>query len=59
MGKYLYQVVMINGRIVEFEADMVFSDEDKHRFCYEGKIVAEFERKNIAGYIAAEIEEDD
>lgn len=59
MGKYLYQVVMINGRIVEFEADMVFSDEDKHRFYYDEKIVAEFERKNIAGYVEAEIEEDD
>lgn len=59
MGKYLYQVVMINGKIVEFEADMVDSDEDKYRFWYDEKEVAEFERKNIAGYVEAEIEEDD
>lgn len=59
MGKYLYQVVTINGRIVQFEADMVESDEERHRFWYDTEVVAEFERKNIAGYIAAEIEEDD
>ena len=53
MGSYLYQVVTINGRIVQFEAEMVESDEEKHQFWYDGEIVAEFERKNIAGYIAA------
>lgn len=56
MEMYLYQVVMINGKMVAFEAEEVESDSDKHVFYVDGEVVGEFERRNIAGYIAAEME---
>ena len=55
MGVYLYQVVTINGKIIAFEADEVDSDDDRHTFLVGGEVVAEFERKNIAGYFTVEI----
>lgn len=58
MGAYLYQVVTINGKIIAFEADEVESDVERHIFLIGGEVVAEFERKNIAGYFTLEIEDD-
>ena len=58
----LYMIVTINGKQLSFYADEVDSDESTHRFLEDGEIVSEFERKNIAGYIAFEekdVEEDD
>lgn len=59
MGTYLYQVVTINGKIIAFEADEVDSENDRHIFLFGGEVVAEFERRNIAGYFATEILEDE
>lgn len=54
----MYQVVTINGKIIAFEADEVESDVERHIFLIGGEVVAEFERKNIAGYFTLEIEDD-
>lgn len=50
-------IVTINGKNISFYADEVDSDESAHRFLEDGEIVSEFERKNIAGYIAFEEED--
>lgn len=55
----LYQIVMINARIVGFEADEVETNENAYIFTVGDEVVAEFERKNIAGYVANEIENED
>ena len=56
---YLYQVVMINGRVIEYEAERVESDDDRHVFYIGDEVVGEFERKNIAGYYQFEEEEEE
>ena len=48
----LYQVVFINGRIVEFFADSHEFEDGIYTFYFEGDVVAEFKRDNIAGYVA-------
>lgn len=53
----LYLIVTINGKQLAFYADEVESDGNTHRFLEGGEIVSEFERKNIAGYIAFDEEE--
>lgn len=55
----LFAVVMINGKMVVFEAEEVETIEDRYVFTSDGEIVAEFERKNIAGYFKEEIIEED
>lgn len=55
----LYQIVMINARIVEFEADEVETNENAYIFTVGDEVVAEFERKNIAGYVSSEIESEE
>lgn len=57
MGQLLYRVVMINARILEFEADEVECEEGIYKFYCEGELVAEFKRDNIAGYFVSEIDE--
>ena len=59
MGEYLYQILLINGKTAEFEADQVISDDERHTFMVDGEVVGEFERKNIAGYFETPIEEID
>ena len=52
-----YQIVMINGRGVAFEADEVGEDDGTYKFYLNEELVAEFEKKNIAGYVA--LDDDD
>lgn len=59
MARLLYLVVMINGKNISFYADSVDSDESTHRFSFDGEVVAEFERRNIAGYVSVEEEEEE
>lgn len=59
MGILLFAVVMINGKMVAFEADEVETTEEKYLFLSDGEIIGEFERKNIAGYFMEEVIEDD
>lgn len=59
MGKLLFQIFTINGKEIDFHADSVESDETTHRFLVDRWIMAEFERKNIAGYSASEDENED
>ena len=54
----LFQVVMLNGRAAEFVADEVEVNEEEYIFTIGGDVVAEFERRNIAGYISGEEGED-
>lgn len=53
----IYEILSINGKIIVFYADEVVSDEDRHVFYLDGEIIGEFERKNIAGYVAQPFEE--
>lgn len=55
----LYAVLMINGKMVVFEADGVETTEEKYIFLADGEVRGEFERKNIAGYFVEEVVEDD
>lgn len=59
MGMLLFAVVMINGKMVVFEADEVETTEEKYIFIMGEETIGEFERKNIAGYFTAEVIEDD
>lgn len=47
-----YLIVMINGRCVSFEADEVGEEDGTYKFYLDEELVAEFDKKNIAGYIA-------
>jgi len=54
-----YDIFFINGKVAEFEADFVVSDGQSHIFSRDGETIAEFERKNIAGYVTSEGDEED
>ena len=55
-----FQIIMINGRIIEFEADEVQDYGDGFlRFLYEGEVIGEFKKDNVAGYLAVRELEDD
>lgn len=57
-----YQIIMINGRIIEFDADAVEDNMGFITFYLEGEAIGEFKKDNIAGYLAVgtiEGEEDD
>ena len=56
----VYHVVMLSGRFIAFGADKVEVDDDSYRF-YDAYdcVVAEFDRKSIAGYIVFDEEEED
>ena len=55
-----FQIIMINGRIIEFAADEVQDYGDGFlRFLCEGEVIGEFKKDNIAGYIAVGEFEDD
>ena len=48
-----FQIIMTNGRIIEFAADEVQDYGDGFlRFLCEGEVIGEFKKDNIAGYIA-------
>ena len=52
----IYQILSINGKIIVFFADEVESDEERHVFYLDGEVIGEFERRNIAGYVAQPFE---
>ena len=55
----IYEILSINGKIIVFFADEVVSDNERHVFYLDGEVIGEFERKNIAGYVAQPFEEID
>lgn len=59
MGMLLFAVVMINGKVVAFEADEVASTEEKYIFLANGEAIGEFERRNVAGYFTERVEDDE
>ena len=61
MERLYYQVILINGKVVEFEADCVNDEDGYYKFELDGQIVSEFNKTNIAGYYLYEepSEEDD
>lgn len=60
MGTSSYQIIMINGRIIEFEADSVEDDMGFLTFLEDGEVIGEFKKDNIAGYLSTgEIEGED
>ena len=59
MLRMWYDIFFINGKVAEFEADYVVSDAQTHTFKRDYQVVAEFERKNIAGYVTSEGDEED
>ena len=54
-----FQVVTINGKIIAFEAEEVISYDDTYQFLYDGEVVGEFNKKNIAGYFSTELEDEE
>lgn len=55
-----FQIIMINGRIIEFAADEVQDCGDGFlQFFYEGEVIGEFKKDNVAGYLAVRELEDD
>ena len=59
MDELLYNVVMINARVIAFEADEVAEEDGTYKFYLDEELIAEFEKKNIAGYFVAEIDDED
>lgn len=58
MGRLLYQIILINGREVEIEADEIEEEDGGYVFTEEGEVVAEFTKNNIAGYnLCGEVED--
>ena len=55
----IYQIILINGKIIEFEADEHEYEDGTYTFILGGEAVAEFQRSNIAGYCRVEIDEDE
>lgn len=47
-----YQIIMINGRIIQFEADAVEDNMGFITFYLDGEEIGEFKKDNIAGYLA-------
>ena len=59
MGMWLYLVVLLNGKMVQFLGDEVELEEGTYRFFLDGEIIGEFKKDNIAGYFMQEMEEID
>lgn len=56
---WLYLVVLLNGKMVQFLGDEVELEEGTYRFFLDGEIIGEFKKDNIAGYFMQEMEEID
>lgn len=52
--RMVYQVVTITGRVIAFEADAVTDEDGTYMFWLDDEVVAQFEKGNIAGYVAVE-----
>ena len=46
----IYQIILINGKIIEFEADAYELEDGTYQFYRDGEIVGEFQKNNIAGF---------
>ena len=55
----IFEILSINGKIIVFFADNVESDDERHVFYLDGEVIGEFERKNIAGYVAQPFEDEE
>ena len=55
----IYRVVMLNGRFMDFEAEEVCDEEETYKFYDDDEVVAEFSKKNIAGYVDLGEEEEE
>ena len=49
----IYQIVTINGKIIEFEAESYEEEGNYVSFMIEGEKIAEINKQNIAGYYQA------
>jgi hypothetical protein len=47
----MYQVITLNARIIEFEADRVEMEDGVYTFYEDDEVIGEFKRDNIAGYV--------
>ena len=54
----IFQIVLINGKIIEFEADEWDFEDGTYTFLVGGEVMAQFQRNNIAGFSTFEIEND-
>ena len=55
----VYQIVLINGKIIEFLADEYEYENGEYTFYVGSEIVAQFQRNNIAGFYSLEIPDDE
>lgn len=55
----IYQIVLINGKIIEFEAEEYEYEDGTYSFFYDGEVITQFQRNNIAGFCKMEIDEDE
>ena len=55
----VYQIVLINGKIIEFIAEEHELEDGTYTFYHDGDVVAQFQKNNIAGFSAFEIEMDE
>ena len=51
----LFQIFFINGKGISFNADEVQEYGDDFTFVLDETTVAQFEKKNIAGYVIARV----
>ena len=49
-----YEIVLLTGKIIEFEADNCEEIDGGYVFYVDDEVVGEFDRRNIAGYIAVD-----
>lgn len=55
----IYQIILINGKIIEFEAEEYEYEDGTYSFFYDGEVMAQFQRNNIAGFCKKEIADDE
>ena len=55
----IYQVVLINGKIIEFLAEEYEYEDGTYTFYVGGEVMAQFQRNNIAGFSCFEVEDDE
>ena len=53
------QIVLINGRVIEFEADEIEYEDGTYFFTLEGKTVAQFQKNNIAGFYKVYLDDEE
>ena len=59
MGKYVYQIMFVNGRFIRFCADSVQAYDKEYTFFSDGEIAAEFKKDAIAGYMVLGVNADE